>query len=55
MNKYIFIKNVVTKKSARTLILDKKSNLIYLPAAEFNASLKDSKGRSMINQDLFRF
>ena len=53
-NKYVFVKNVVTKKSARTLILDKKSHLIYLPAAEFDATLKDSRGRAMIKPGSFQ-
>ena len=53
-NKYVFVSNVVTKKSARTLILDKKSHLIYLPAAEFDATLKDSRGRAMIKPGSFQ-
>ena len=54
INRYVFVKNVVTKKSARTLILDKKSHLIYLPAAEFDATLKDSRGRAMIKPGSFQ-
>lgn len=33
-NKYQLVENVVTKKSARTLVVDPQSHLIYLPAAD---------------------
>ncbi|MFM9909354.1 MAG: YncE family protein [Chitinophagaceae bacterium] len=44
-NKFIVIDNIVTKKGARTITLDKQSHLLYLPTAEFEASVPNQQGR----------
>jgi YVTN family beta-propeller protein len=43
--KFIILENVVTKKGARTLILDKQTHLLYLPTAEFEPAEPNQKGR----------
>ena len=53
-NKFTLVENVETKKSARTITLDKKTHLIYLPAAEFDPALKDSRGRAMMKPGSFQ-
>ncbi len=44
-NKFIVIDNIVTKKGARTITLDKQSHLLYLPTAEFEAAAPNQQGR----------
>ena len=53
-NKFTVVENVVTKRSARTLVLDKQSHLIYLPAAEYDATMKDTRGRPMMKPGSFQ-
>ena len=43
--KFVVLENVVTKKGARTISLDKQTHLIYLPTAEFEAADPNQKGR----------
>lgn len=43
--KFSVSENVVTKKGAKTIALDKQTHLIYLPTAEFEAAVPDQKGR----------
>ena len=53
-NEYSVVENVTTKKSARTLTLDKQTHLIYLPAAEFEAADPKSKGRPKMKAGTFQ-
>ncbi len=43
-NKFDVVQTVVTKKSARTIALDKETHLIYLPAADFEPAAPGDKG-----------
>ena len=52
--KFIVVENVVTKKSARTLALDKISHLVYLPAAEFESAVPGEKGRPAMKPGTFQ-
>ena len=52
-NKYSVIENIATKKSARTLALDKQTHLIYLPAADFEAADPKSKVRPKMKAGTF--
>lgn len=53
-NKYSVIENIATKKSARTLALDKQTHLIYLPAADFEAADPKSKSRPKMKAGTFQ-
>ena len=53
-NEYSVIENIATKKSARTLSLDKQTHLIYLPAADFEAADPKSKGRPKMKAGTFQ-
>ena len=53
-NKYSVIENIATKKSARTLALDKQTHLIYLPAADFEAADPKSKARPKMKAGTFQ-
>ena len=53
-NKFSVLENIVTKRGARTIILDKKSHLIYLPTAEFEAQDPNQKGRPKIKPGTFQ-
>lgn len=44
-NKYTVLQNVVTKRGARTIALDQKTHLLYLPTAEFEPLGTGQKGR----------
>lgn len=44
-SKFVVVENSATKKGARTIALDKQTNLIYLPTAEFEAVDPNQKGR----------
>jgi YVTN family beta-propeller protein len=44
-NKYTVVENVITKKGARTIALDKATHLVYLPTAEFEPMATGEKGR----------
>jgi YVTN family beta-propeller protein len=43
--KFTVVENVVTKKGARTIALDKLTHLLYLPTAEFEPAEPNQKGR----------
>lgn len=53
-NKFSVLENIVTKRGARTIILDKKSHLIYLPTAEFEAQDPNQKGRPKMKPGTFQ-
>ena len=53
-NKFSMLENIVTKRGARTIILDKKSHLIYLPTAEFEAQDPNQKGRPKMKPGTFQ-
>ena len=53
-NKFSVVENIVTKRGARTIILDKKSHLIYLPTAEFEAQDPNQKGRPKMKPGTFQ-
>ena len=44
-DKFTIIENIVTKKGARTITLDKHTHLLYLPTAEFEPAVPGQKGR----------
>ena len=44
-DKLIFVENIVTKKSARTIKLDSETHFIYLPAADLEDLQPGQKGR----------
>ena len=53
-NKFTVLENIATKKSARTITLDKQSHLIYLPAAEYEAPEPGQKGRPKMKPGTFQ-
>ncbi|MEP7254425.1 MAG: YncE family protein [Ferruginibacter sp.] len=53
-NKFTVLENVATKRGARTITLDKKSHLIYLPTAEFEAPDPNQKGRPKMKPGTFQ-
>jgi YVTN family beta-propeller protein len=52
--KFSVTENVVTKKGAKTIALDKQTHLIYLPTAEFEAAVPGQKGRPEMVQGTFQ-
>jgi DNA-binding beta-propeller fold protein YncE len=44
-SKFLVIETVTTKRGARTIALDKQTHLVYLPTAEFEASVPYQTGR----------
>ena len=44
-DKFTVVENVITKKGARTIALDKATHLVYLPTAEFEPMAAGEKGR----------
>ncbi len=44
-DKYTVTENIITKKGARTITIDKVSHLLYLPTADFEAAEPGAKGR----------
>ena len=42
-NEFVFIENIPTKRSARTLAVDEKTHKIYLPAADLETPVKGQK------------
>lgn len=44
-SKFIVLENLITKKGARTIALDKQTHLVYLPTAEFEAAVPNQQGR----------
>jgi YVTN family beta-propeller protein len=53
-NKYVVLQNLVTKKGARTITLDDKTHLLYLPTAEFEAAEPNQKGRPKMKPGTFQ-
>lgn len=53
-NKFSVLENVTTKRGARTITLDQKSHLIYLPTAEFEAQDPNQKGRPRMKPGTFQ-
>lgn len=51
---FIGLKNIITKKGARTIALDKISHNLYLPTADFDEKEKDSRGRPKIKEGTFQ-
>jgi hypothetical protein len=44
-DKFVLVENIVTKKGARTIALDKTTGLLYLPTADFDTNETDQRGR----------
>ncbi|GAB2839788.1 YncE family protein [Ferruginibacter profundus] len=53
-SKFVWVENVVTKKSARTIALDNQTHLIYLPAAELEPMEPGQKGRPKMKAGTFQ-
>lgn len=53
-NKFTVVENVVTKKSARTIAIDTKTQLLYLPTAEFENMEPGAKGRPKMKAGTFQ-
>ncbi len=52
--KFSVAENVITKKGAKTIALDKQTHLIYLPTAEFEAADPAQKGRPKMKAGTFQ-
>jgi YVTN family beta-propeller protein len=52
--KFTVIENVVTKRGARTIALDKATHLIYLPTADFEPMAPGEKGRPKMKAGTFQ-
>lgn len=44
-DKFVVVENIITKKGARTIAIDKATGLLYLPTAEFDPKEMDQQGR----------
>jgi YVTN family beta-propeller protein len=53
-NKFTVVENIPTKRSARTIALDKATHKLYLPAAEFEAQDPNVKGRPKMKPGTFQ-
>ncbi len=53
-NKYKLVENTVTKKGARTLTLDTRTHLVYLPTAELEKTKKPGQKRPDMIQGTFQ-
>ena len=53
-DKFTVLENVVTKRGARTITLDKKSHLIYMPTSEFEMQEPGQKGRPKMKPGTFQ-
>ena len=53
-NKFTVVENVITKRGARTLVLDKTTHLIYLPTADFEPMAAGEKGRPKMKPGTFQ-
>ena len=53
-NKFTLVENVVTKRGARTIALDKTTHLVYLPTADFEPMAAGEKGRPKMKQGTFQ-
>ena len=52
--KYSPAKNIITKRGARTITLDKATHAVYLPTAEFEPLAPGEKGRPKIKPGTFQ-
>jgi YVTN family beta-propeller protein len=52
--KFTVVENIVTKKGARTIALDKLTHLLYLPTAEFEPAEPNQKGRPKMKPGTFQ-
>jgi YVTN family beta-propeller protein len=52
-NQFVALKNITTKKGARTIALDSSTHDLYLPTADFDDKEKDSRGRPKIKEGTF--
>ena len=53
-NKFTVVENITTKRSARTITLDKATHKLYLPAAEFEPVDESVKGRPKMKPGTFQ-
>ena len=53
-DKFTVVENIETKRSARTIALDKTTHMLYLPAAEFEAQDPNVKGRPKMKPGTFQ-
>jgi YVTN family beta-propeller protein len=53
-DKFTVVENIETKRSARTIALDKTSHFLYLPTAEFEAADPNQKGRPKMKAGTFQ-
>lgn len=53
-NQFTALKNITTKKGARTLALDNSTHILYLPTADFDDKEKDARGRPKIKEESFQ-
>lgn len=53
-NTFVALKNISTKKGARTIALDNSSHHLYLSTADFDEKEKDSRGRAKIKEGTFQ-
>ena len=53
-DKFTVVENIVTKRGARTITIDKTTGLLYLPAAEFDPKEVDQRGRPKMMPGTFQ-
>lgn len=53
-NQFLALKNITTKKGARTIALDSSTHYLYLPTADFDETEKDSRGRPKVKEGTFQ-
>lgn len=53
-DKFTVVENIETKRSARTIALDKTTHFLYLPTAEFEAQDPNQKGRPKMKPGTFQ-
>ena len=53
-DKFIVVENIVTKKGARTIALDKATGRLYLPTADFETMQPGEKGRPKMKAGTFQ-
>lgn len=53
-NQFLALKNITTKKGARTIALDSSTHYLYLPTADFDEKEKDSRGRPRVKEGTFQ-
>lgn len=53
-NDFAVLQNVVTQKGARTLVVDEKTHKVYLPTAEYSATIKPGQKKPDVVPGTFR-